>query len=357
MFSEITNSISFWFENDVKPWFSKEKWTDTYSVVKTKLEDTWDSVVIWWENSALYRWYNNDVKPWFSEDKWSVLYNNIKTELQNKWNELTTWWDTNGVSRWYNNNVKPWFEKDKWNFSGIKSGISSAWGSLTSWWSQNGVSSWYNDKVKPWFEKDEWNFSGIKSGISSAWGSLKSWWSENGVSKWYNDKVKPFFSSDNWNFSGIKDGLKSAWNGAVESIKSIWNNFANWFNQKMNIRLGKIEVLGEVLFEGKTVQLGSLPTFSTGGFPEDGLFMANHSELVGKFSNGKTAVANNEQIIEGITRGVSQANMEEVVLLNQAVGILTELVGAVREGRTITIDGRELVDAYDGRKTRNGYAF
>ena len=40
--------------------------------------------------------------------------------------------------------------------------------------------------------------------------------------------------------------------------------------------------------------------FATGGFPEDGLFFANHNELVGQFSNGKTAVANNEQITEGI---------------------------------------------------------
>ena len=47
--------------------------------------------------------------------------------------------------------------------------------------------------------------------------------------------------------------------------------------------------------------------YAQGGFPEDGLFMANHGELVGKFSNGKTAVANNEQIIEGIYRGVYQA--------------------------------------------------
>ena len=40
--------------------------------------------------------------------------------------------------------------------------------------------------------------------------------------------------------------------------------------------------------------------YAQGGFPEDGLFMANHSELVGKFSNGRTAVANNEQIEAGI---------------------------------------------------------
>lgn len=67
----------------------------------------------------------------------------------------------------------------------------------------------------------------------------------------------------------------------------------------------------EAYLEGmyKKYVLG-LSTYATGGFPEDGLFFANHSELVGKFSNGKTAVANNEQIVEGIKRGVSEAMSE-----------------------------------------------
>lgn len=47
--------------------------------------------------------------------------------------------------------------------------------------------------------------------------------------------------------------------------------------------------------------------FATGGFPEDGLFFANHNEIVGQFSNGKTAVANNAQIVEGISEGVYEA--------------------------------------------------
>lgn len=50
--------------------------------------------------------------------------------------------------------------------------------------------------------------------------------------------------------------------------------------------------------------------YANGGFPEDGLFYANHGELVGKFNNGKTAVANNEQIIEGIKRGVAEGMSE-----------------------------------------------
>lgn len=48
-------------------------------------------------------------------------------------------------------------------------------------------------------------------------------------------------------------------------------------------------------------------SYATGGFPEDGMFYANHSELVGQFSNGKTAVANNEQITGGIASAVEPA--------------------------------------------------
>ncbi len=47
--------------------------------------------------------------------------------------------------------------------------------------------------------------------------------------------------------------------------------------------------------------------WATGGFPEDGLFFANSGELVGKFANGRTAVANNEQIEAGIARAVYSA--------------------------------------------------
>jgi hypothetical protein len=53
----------------------------------------------------------------------------------------------------------------------------------------------------------------------------------------------------------------------------------------------------------------SVPKYATGGFPEDGLFFANSGEMVGRFSNGKTAVANNDQIVSGITEGVYSAMM------------------------------------------------
>ena len=39
------------------------------------------------------------------------------------------------------------------------------------------------------------------------------------------------------------------------------------------------------------------------------------------------------------------------------VSVLEEILTAVREGKTISIDGREIVRVYDSRKARNGYAF
>lgn len=73
----------------------------------------------------------------------------------------------------------------------------------------------------------------------------------------------------------------------------------------------------------------TFPSYSTGGFPEDGLFMANHSELVGKFSNGKTAVANNSQITQGIADAVRPAVYEAMrsALRESDMGANFKIVG------------------------------
>ena len=75
----------------------------------------------------------------------------------------------------------------------------------------------------------------------------------------------------------------------------------------------------------------SVQAYSVGGFPEDGLFMANHGELVGKFSNGKTAVANNQQIVDGIKQGVYEAVVS-------AMGTTKSDSGDV----VVNMDGREV---------------
>ena len=106
-------------------------------------------------------------------------------------------------------------------------------------------------------------------------------------------KISEAFSEDKWTFKGVAEGLKETFLSAKTAIKGVWNSIAEKVNGQYDFGNAKFKI--------------NLPTFARGGFPEDGLFMANHNELVGQFDNGKTAVANNTQIIEGISAGVYNA--------------------------------------------------
>lgn len=110
------------------------------------------------------------------------------------------------------------------------------------------------------------------------------------------DTIKQSFDKSNWTFSGVADGLRKTFEDAKNAIKGVWNDIADKLNGSHSIGGGSFHI--------------NLPRlYATGGFPEDGLFMANHNELVGRFSNGRTAVANNEQITAGIAQAVYSAMM------------------------------------------------
>ena len=138
--------------------------------------------------------------------------------------------------------------------------------------------------------------------------------------------------------TGDWTSLKEVWADFQETNQEIWGDFGEEFSQafnklfdylgkilnaiRSNIKNGLLNVdsgnatadkIWKTVLGVATGGLSWIFTgtgFATGGFPEDGLFMANHNELVGQFANGKTAVANNEQITEGIYRAVLQAMRE-----------------------------------------------
>ena len=113
---------------------------------------------------------------------------------------------------------------------------------------------------------------------------------------------------------GKWDDIKARWGNLWSSIVG---TLAGWVNAALDWIRPLLEAIDRVVgFFGGHSNLGgahiNVPApaaYATGGFPEDGLFFANHSELVGQFANGQTAVANNEQIIAGIREGVYEAMM------------------------------------------------
>lgn len=96
--------------------------------------------------------------------------------------------------------------------------------------------------------------------------------------------------------------------------------------------------------------------FATGGFPEPATyFWAGENgipEILGTVG-GKTAVAGGAEIT-GIRDAVYDVGNSETTLLRMAVSLLETI--AAKDTNTY-IDGRELVNAYDERKNRNGFSF
>jgi hypothetical protein len=139
------------------------------------------------------------------------------------------------------------------------------------------------------------------------------------VGTWvYNKIIKPFVDKIVWlkdeavslfkkigttvvNF--ISDAFKSTINGVLTAIESSINGFIKLLN-------GAITVINKIPGVSITkVELLSIPRLAEGGLVNEGqMFIAREAgpEMVGSIGN-RTAVVNNDQIVESVSRGVYQA--------------------------------------------------
>lgn len=355
-FSGIAATIGFGIVGALTSWFAGQEvgkligrlifpedteWYDNFSWFKEGgfFPTIKEELVYWWEDVS--EWWNKTIIPGFNEfvglfgdgqfsDAMSLWKEDIETNLialandedklmqpiVNKFNEFKDLFDDGQFS----DAMRLWKEDIENNLSDTGKDIND----------------WYNNKVAPWFTKEKWNSFGnnMKNGISEKWNEFLSSWKTAGVYRWYEDNVKPWFSSDKWRFDGIKTGLTNAWDGAIQAIKNVWNRFANNLNQHLKFTIDPIVIAGTTVFSGGTLNLGRIPTFANGGFPEDGWFRASHGEMLGKFDNGQSVVANNNQITDGISAAVQRGNQqmigymqEEIVELRKQNEFLMQIAG------------------------------
>jgi hypothetical protein len=79
-----------------------------------------------------------------------------------------------------------------------------------------------------------------------------------------------------------------------------------------------------------------------GGFLEDGLFTMNRGEIAGRFDNGKSVVANNYQISEGISKSLTQTLAPAIhSAVKQAI---SESVGNGGRELKVYLDGRQIAE-------------
>lgn len=327
--SEKWDGVSVWFETNVAPWFTSEKWSGIYDNIKTSLSDKWSEVTEWWNDTALVTWWDESVAPWFTAERWSELYENIRLSLETKWNELTEWWDNSAIVVWWDEHVAPWFTIEKWTgiLQNIKTSFKTKWDETVVQW-KIGIDSWWKQHVQPWFTKEKWQKLGenLKNGVYEG-------------------------------FKGLANKVVDVLNGVISSLESMINSAVKGINDL----LAKVNQtsLGERLgwdFQIGNVSFGRIPQFAAGGFPDTGsLFIANEAgpELVGTMG-GRTAVANNDQIIQGISSGVSVANRDVISMLSQIMQLLQAILE--KEG-IVVFDTREGLEALSERNKRNGIVF
>lgn len=148
---------------------------------------------------------------------------------------------------------------------------------------------------------------------------------------------------------GLSDGIDSEWKGFTLDFEGLWNGLKSWwdglelgafhipaphFEWTYTQASGLIATALEFVGLPATIPHLNISWYAKGGFPEDGLFMANHGELVGEFSNGRTAVANNEQITNGIANAVYDAFMSAFAVTGGNGGNAEEVA--------IYLDGKEI---------------
>ena len=226
---------------------------------------------------------------------------NIKIAAQEKWNEITDWWNNTAIVNWWNNDVMPWFAKDKWNNLGdnFKSSLQDKWSDFSSWWSTTGIYNWWNNHVAPYFTADRWRdmADGIRVGIQDKWNNVVNWWDSKPSLSEISVAVENFFYK----------------------VRDMWYNFKDWWDNLglsfPHIKTPHFDIDGEFSLVPPQVPKISVDWYANGGFPNKGqLFVANEvaPEMVGTM-DGRTAVANQQEITTGIANAVYPAVYNAVV--------------------------------------------
>lgn len=263
--------------------------------------------------------------------------------IYQKWDEICAFFAP--VAEWFNVNV---VQPISGFFSGLWTDIVKTFSPAVTWFSD----LWKS--VSQTFEDVFYNIGVLVSGtwetIKIVWGIVSGWFDTNviqplsnlfsslwdGITKWASDTwtkicdgfltaynyintyfLTPLRTAVATVFDGLVGAVKAALNGVISAL-----NFAlRWIFGGINSILSDLKnfsIAGYSPFAGlRTISVPQIPMLANGGFVDQGqLFIAREAgaEMVGSIGR-RTAVANNDQIVDGITYGVREANDDVVTAI------------------------------------------
>lgn len=326
---ELFSTVGDWLNgNVIEPVVSFFK--DMWKTISGFFGSLWKDIVTVWQGAS--KWFSSTViEPIVGFFKGFAT--RAQQIFQGVWIIIQAIWIV--ASSWFNNNVITPIS-NLFNFlkTLIQTTIQTAKDFVFSTW--QGVASWFSGTV---IQPISNFFNMLKAGITSAlsvaknfvistWQGVASWFNGNVISpitNCFNIMKNGITNAFNYVWSSIRGGVTGAMNYVISKIEngvnfvvSGINSLLRGFNKVVSMAA---KVAGANWNGVSLVPKVHIPRLASGGiFPrgEDGMAFINHNELVGKFSNGKNVVANNQQITEGIKQAVMEGMAQ--VMMNSNVG-------------------------------------
>lgn len=282
--------------------------------------------------------------------------------IYQKWDEICAFFAP--VAEWFNVNV---VQPISGFFSGLWTGIVKTFSPAVTWFSDlwKSVSQTFEDVfynigvlvsgtwetikivwgiVSGWFDTNVIQpvasfFSGLWDGISS-W-AIKSWNKIStvfsGIAAWFDANViRPIvgFFTDLWTditviFGKVVGFFKGIINGVLSGLNSAISYAFGGINSILRSIRG-FSIAGFTPFSGlREISVPQIPMLADGGFVDQGqLFIAREAgaEMVGSIGR-RTAVANNDQIVEGIATATREGNED---LINALYAVAQQIIAEMR---------------------------
>lgn len=238
------------------------------------------------------------------KSKWDVFCDNVAQKWTQKWTDIKTGW-----TEWKSDFMTSW-EECKTTF---KTGWDTLWDNVAQKWTD-----WKANFMRGWED--------FKTEFKHGWASF---------------------------WTGIGNFFIGLWNGLVTAVEDACNiiiDMVNYVIAKMGAILAFLGISIPQVSHIKLdrVEYLEVPAFEEGGFPDMGqFFLARESgaEMVGQIGR-RTAVANNDQIVSGITNGVREGNGD---LLSALFTICDRVIRSIEENGGDVVIGDETIGRANDR--------
>lgn len=238
------------------------------------------------------------------KSKWDVFCDNVAQKWTQKWTDIKTGW-----TEWKSDFLTSW-EECKTTF---KTGWDTLWDNVAQKWTD-----WKANFMRGWED--------FKTEFKRGWASF---------------------------WTGIGNFFIGLWNGLVTAVEDACNIIIDMVNYVISKMGAILAFLGISIPQVSHIKLDrveylEVPAFEEGGFPDMGqFFLARESgaEMVGQIGR-RTAVANNDQIVSGITNGVREGNGD---LLSALFTICDRVVRSIEENGGDVVIGDETIGRANDR--------